>query len=145
MVHNKISLLTEPPTLKTTKHSTSMHWRGGKSDEGLILLRLRRWNTAENFFLLLFWKIMPNIIFSMFYRRIILSLVVLGAVVSSLDSSPCPIANHNGTVYSGTHLLKKDKSSSAPMPELFLSFTDRTRNAIITVFPIASFARLKSP
>ena len=104
-----------------------------------------QWKTANNFCLESFWKIKTNIIFSMFNRRIVLCLVVLGGIGASLESSPCPIANHNGTVFSGMHPLTKAKSSWAQMPPSCPSSKDKRPNAIITVCPIASSARLKSP
>lgn len=38
----------------------------------------------------------------MFFKFLTLSLVLTGAVIHSIGVSPCPIANHNGTIHSGT-------------------------------------------
>jgi hypothetical protein len=38
---------------------------------------------------------------SMFFKFITLLVVFSGTVVYSIGVSPCPIANHNGTIHSG--------------------------------------------
>ena len=70
----------------------------------------------------------------MISKSLVLAVGLAAMMVSCVGVSPCPIANHNGTVYSGTPTLTQAKSSWATTEASSPSPVGKTPNAIITVY-----------